>query len=52
MGNTVIYEPTGRAREYAALADTDCDYVVKADLRQYLPAGVPAERRRAEHESN
>lgn len=32
-------------RIMAALLETDCDYVVKADLRQYLPAGVPARRR-------
>jgi hypothetical protein len=33
-------------RIVGALLDTDCDYVIKADLRQYLPEGVPAERRR------
>lgn len=39
-------------RIMAALLDTDCDYVIKADLRQYLPEGMPAERRRGKHESN
>lgn len=32
-------------RIVAALLDTDCDYVIKQDLRQYLSDGVLAERR-------
>ena len=37
-------------RIVAALLATDCDYVIKSDLRQYLPEGTPAERRRTEHD--